>query len=162
MAKQSVREWCSTFGLTSTVGAQHTSTTLSCGEPSASIRTRCQPANEVLTASSTGRYLQVRSGQTGGSEFQRLAEDWKARESASSCLSEIVRHPANQATIRLGEIAIPLILGGLRLEGHDPHPWFPALRAITGEQPVKNEERGVTPEMAQAWIEWGERNGYEW
>ncbi len=43
-----------------------------------------------------------------------------------------------------------------------PDHWFWALRAITGDNPVKSEHRGRMKLMAEAWIQWGKEHGYEW
>lgn len=54
---------------------------------------------------------------------------------------------------------VPLIVRELERE---PDHWFVALSAITGVNPVKPEQRGRLQEMAQAWIIWGQANGYRW
>ncbi|MGB8689563.1 MAG: hypothetical protein WCD53_19790 [Microcoleus sp.] len=58
-----------------------------------------------------------------------------------------------------GRPVVPLILRDLEQK---PDHWFWALRAITGDNPVKSEQRGRMKLMAQAWIQWGKENGYEW
>jgi hypothetical protein len=40
--------------------------------------------------------------------------------------------------------------------------WFWALQSITGENPVKPEQRGRLTQMAEAWIQWGKEYGYRW
>lgn len=62
----------------------------------------------------------------------------------------------------MGTGAVPLILTELRqeLEIGEPDDWFVALWAITGENPVPIESQGKGREMAEAWIEWGVRQGY--
>jgi hypothetical protein len=34
------------------------------------------------------------------------------------------------------------------------------LSAITGENPIKPEQRGRVKQMASAWIDWGRNQGY--
>lgn len=65
-------------------------------------------------------------------------------------------HPAYQAIIGMGEIALPLILESLsrRLD-----PWFWALEAITEDNPVPRRFRGNMEEMARAWLRWGHERG---
>ena len=41
-----------------------------------------------------------------------------------------------------------------------PAMWFMALREITGELPIREQDRGNIEAMRVAWIDWGERNGY--
>ena len=60
----------------------------------------------------------------------------------------------------MGPAAAPLILRQLEAEGDDPDQWFWALRAITGCQPVPEEDFGNFSKMARCWLKWGERNGY--
>ena len=125
-----------------------------------STRQTVPRANGLATVDSRGRYVAVRSDHTEVRRFQRLTKEWKSHRNASSSVFDIVCHPAYRKIVRMGERAIPLILRELRSEGNAPHPWFPALHEITGEQPIKNDGRGITSKMAQAWLEWGERKGY--
>ena len=88
--------------------------------------------------------------------FAHLAERWREETAALSSVSQIAMHPAYQEIIGLGSAAAPLILRELqRRPGH----WFWALRAITGEDPVRLEQRGKIKEMAEAWIQWGVESG---
>ena len=61
-----------------------------------------------------------------------------------------------QRIIGMGLPAVPLILEELQ---RDPDQWFWALEAITEEDPVQPEVIGKVRLMAQAWIEWGRRQG---
>lgn len=89
--------------------------------------------------------------------FLELAEQWRQETGMLSVTSKISMHPAYQRIIGMGQPVIPLILRELERE---PDHWFWALTAITGENPIKPEQRGRLNEMAQAWIEWGRENGY--
>jgi hypothetical protein len=62
-----------------------------------------------------------------------------------------------QRIIGMGSPAVPLILEELRRE---PDQWFWALEAITEENPVPPEAAGKVREMARAWIDWGQRQGF--
>lgn len=84
--------------------------------------------------------------------FGDLAAQWREATRFESSLSEIVGHPAYQAVIALGDEVVPLILRSLR---NRPEPWFAALRATTGADPVTPEQRGDMRKMADAWIRWG-------
>ncbi|HEX8662553.1 MAG TPA: glycosyltransferase family 2 protein [Beijerinckiaceae bacterium] len=89
--------------------------------------------------------------------FHTLAAEWRNGRGATSSARAMSAHPAYLRIIGMGERAVPLILADLQ---HEPDHWFVALHAITGANPVPEEARGRLPQMAQAWIQWGERNGY--
>jgi len=91
-------------------------------------------------------------------ELSALAEEWKrTRPKASSSIVKLAMHPAYQRIIGKGQAAIPFILRELEKE---PDHWFWALSAITGEDPVAEEDRGDFEAMARAWIKWGKLSGY--
>jgi len=89
--------------------------------------------------------------------FQWLKDQWRnERNPIVSSVETLTRSKSYQEIIGLGEKAIPFILSELRSEGDEPDHWFPALAAITGENPVPPESRGRIQEMALAWLKWGE------
>lgn len=92
-------------------------------------------------------------------EFNNLAEEWRTETRMLSLVTQKSMHPAYQKIIGMGQPVVPLILRDLEQK---PDHWFWALRAITGDNPVKSEQRGRMKMMAQAWIEWGKEHGYEW
>jgi hypothetical protein len=92
-----------------------------------------------------------------GGEFIRLAEQWQAETRHLSSAEQIASHPAYQKIIGMGAPAVPLILQELKRR---PAPWFRALHAITGANPVCEADRGRLPRMAEAWIRWGREQGY--
>jgi hypothetical protein len=59
----------------------------------------------------------------------------------------------------MGPSVIPFILR--ELETNRDH-WFPALKALTGVDPVPSSERGKLRAMANAWLEWARGQGYNW
>ena len=59
----------------------------------------------------------------------------------------------------MGPRALPLILKELEQR---PNHWFWVLRAITQENPVLPEHRGVIAEMAQDWLNWARAKGLQW
>lgn len=89
--------------------------------------------------------------------FLTLKARWEAETAVISSISEIVTHPAYQQIIGMGPIAIPLILSEMKKK---PGHWFWALKSITGEDPVKPEQRGRMKEMTEAWLRWGKNQGY--
>lgn len=74
-----------------------------------------------------------------------------------SLMSDVVMNKAYQQIIGMGAPVVELILQDLKRE---PDHWFWALRSITGENPVEEGDRGRVGKMAEAWLEWGRRNGY--
>jgi hypothetical protein len=95
--------------------------------------------------------------------FQDLLLQWrKERNSLLSLAWYNVRNASYQRIIGMGKSALPFILRELRreLRQGEPDDWFPALWAITGDNPVPPDSQGKMNEMAKAWIEWGLRNGY--
>lgn len=112
------------------------------------------PSLDVWPESSVGRLRDL----TVSHRFQRLAREWKSRDTASSLVMDHVQHPAYQKIIGMGEKAVPLLLEQLRSEGDDPDHWFWALHVITDEDPIPARDRGNMAKMAAAWLEWGRRD----
>jgi len=92
-------------------------------------------------------------------KFYSLASTWIEETSFLSSAKEMAMHPAYQQIIGMGKDVIPLILWQLE---KNPNHWFWALKAITGEDPVKPEDRGKVGKMAEAWLKWGKEHGYKW
>ena len=90
-------------------------------------------------------------------EFDRLAAQWKHDTRFHSSSTIIEEHPAYQAIIAMGQDAIPLILADLQ---QSMDHWFMALRSITGESPVRYEDRGKVSAMTESWLLWGRQHGY--
>jgi hypothetical protein len=88
--------------------------------------------------------------------FERLAAEWKQESRYLSNTAQMAMLKPYQRIIGMGLPAVPLILEELRRE---PNQWFWALEAITEENPVPPEVAGDVRRMAQAWIEWGKRQG---
>ena len=89
--------------------------------------------------------------------FEILAEDWHTERGITSSLSEMILCPAYLKIIAMGSKALPLILDRLRREGDDPDHWFTALTIITCQDPVPEDARGDTVQMAKAWLSWAEK-----
>lgn len=84
--------------------------------------------------------------------FVELRDRWLSETSHFSSIADAATHPAYQQIIGMGALALPLILAELhRAPGH----WFWALVAISGDDPVRDEDRGKIPRMAEAWLSWG-------
>ncbi len=91
-------------------------------------------------------------------EFNRLVAQWKRDTYWDSSVTQKILHPCYQQIIGMGPQAVGWILRALR---HEPDFWFDALTAITGEQPVPYAHAGDLQAMADDWLQWGRRNGYE-
>ncbi|MCK4830266.1 hypothetical protein KA005_81865, partial [bacterium] len=88
-----------------------------------------------------------------------LVNKWKEETQFSSTVLEMSMNSNYQQIIGLGPNVIPLILE--RLSKNNEH-WFWALKAITGESPVSEQSKGIVTEMAQAWLSWARKKGYEY
>ena len=92
-------------------------------------------------------------------EFNDLVEVWRRETGMMSSLEEKFLHPAYLRIIGMGKDAIPLILEEMKQR---PGHWFCALKAITGENPMRPEHAGNIKRMTEDWLFWGERNGHIW
>jgi hypothetical protein len=91
--------------------------------------------------------------------FKELVTLWELEVNGSSFVGEKTNHRAYKQIIEMGDAVIPLILKELETR---PNHWFAALRSLTGENPVKPEQRGEIKQMADAWLQWGKEHGYKW
>lgn len=89
--------------------------------------------------------------------FRKLADQWKDDSRFLSNSAQMAMLRPYQQIIGLGEPAVPFILEELRRETDH---WFWALEAITQENPVLPQDAGRVEKMAEAWIEWGVREGH--
>lgn len=89
--------------------------------------------------------------------FRQLADHWRGETRYLSSTTAICTHPAYQRIIGLGPQVLPLILGELARE---PGQWFWALRALTGDDPVPEADRGRVRAMTDAWLAWGRQHGW--
>ncbi|XZN99144.1 MAG: hypothetical protein ACM65K_13065 [Microcoleus sp.] len=90
-------------------------------------------------------------------KFYALASDWEKEVAGLSSTAQMSQYPAYQEIINMGTKIVPLLLLELK---KNPVYWLSALGAITGENPIKPEQRGRVKQMASAWIEWGRNQGY--
>ena len=88
--------------------------------------------------------------------FQSLRDDWKSKTRHLSNTAQIALVFSYQQIIGMGPDVVPLILRELRQQTDH---WFWALEAITGENPVPPDAAGDMRASADAWLEWGQRNG---
>ena len=88
--------------------------------------------------------------------FNSLADEWWANTAHLSLVSQKVIDRRYQRIISLGRKVVPLILERL---ARQPADWFWALRAITGDDPVKPQDAGHFQAMQEAWLNWGRERG---
>ena len=108
-----------------------------------------------MTTNSQGENVSVATETL--SKFEQLAAEWKRETAHLSSPYAIAEHRAYQEIIGMGEKAIPFILRDLQ---QTKDQWFRALRSITGESPVRSEDRGDIDAMTSAWLDWGKRRRY--
>lgn len=90
-------------------------------------------------------------------QFQQLAFEWKSATAGLSSPRAIIEHPAYPQIIAMGEPILPLIFRDLQDNGGW---WYPALRTLTGANPVPADVQGQPELNAAAWLCWGQANGY--
>lgn len=88
-------------------------------------------------------------------EFRQLTDQWYEETRFLSSTSEIVSKETYYQIVALGRRVIPLILRELQERGGH---WFLALRALTKDDPVDQQDRGNMRRMKQAWLDWGKRH----
>ena len=88
--------------------------------------------------------------------FRVLAEDWRRSTRLLSSIHAMVANPAYLEIVGMGRPALPLILAEL---SRQPDHWFPALVAISGENPVQDADAGNVRRMTASWLEWGRSRG---
>jgi len=90
--------------------------------------------------------------------FDKLVAKWKDEALFHSSVTAMTEHPAYQEICNMSpEEVLPLIRSELE---KGPDHWFVALRILTGEDPVKYEDRGKVQKMADTWIKWLKETGH--
>jgi hypothetical protein len=87
--------------------------------------------------------------------FRELSDIWRRETRLSSRVEKQIGHPAYLRIIGLGPQALPLILRELE---ERPDHWFPALEAISRENPAASSESFA--QTREAWLTWGRERGY--
>ena len=100
--------------------------------------------------------------------FNKLAEQWIKDTAFHSNDYFIVKHPAYQRIVELGEAALPLIFRELEKGGTAVH-WPHVLSAVTGADPTPPPKQLTAGFVAldikaihKAWLQWGREQGYQW
>jgi hypothetical protein len=97
--------------------------------------------------------------ETLDEKFQRLAKTWQSAVAHLSSSTKRENHPAYKEIIALGPAVVPLLLRDM--QANHRH-WFTALTAITGADPVLEEDAGKILKMIESWLTWGKDKGYRW
>jgi hypothetical protein len=91
--------------------------------------------------------------------FDARASRWISDTAWHSSISAVTRHPDFAAIVDMGSPAAKFILE--RMVAGEVHVhWFPALKDITGEDPVPAHERGRVSQMARYWVQWGRAKNF--
>lgn len=88
-------------------------------------------------------------------KFRVLADKWKAETGKLSATQLKYLDRSYHQILAMGQAAIPCILDELR---RSPAWWFDALEVLTGEDPARGAES--FQETVDAWLAWGEENGF--
>ena len=112
------------------------------------------PTNTVTVVSSRVVPLPTAEDEQ---KFRQLAGRWREETRALSSDSDIVANFAYYQIIGMGERALPFIFNEMQAHGGR---WFWALRAITGENPVRGEDRGNVRRMTETWLDWAHERNY--
>lgn len=90
--------------------------------------------------------------------FDARQRELLAATEHESSISAITRHEKFGEIVAMRDAAVRLILEDIK-NGIVHLYAFPALKRITNSDPVAPEHRGYLPEMANAWVRWGEQSG---
>ena len=92
--------------------------------------------------------------ETAAEKFERLVAEWRKKTAHHSMLWKKTGDPNYHRIMGMGERALPFIMAELRRDGAY---WFPALEAITEDDPtipVRTEQEAI-----DAWLDWGRSRG---
>ncbi len=109
-----------------------------------------------------GQYADEVDGTYGGwtdeeEHFLQLLSEWRKETAFQSSPRVITGHSAYQEIIDIGKPVLPFIFEDMQENGGW---WYPALRAITGDNPVPKDARGNRTLNDEAWLRWGRDHGY--
>ena len=101
--------------------------------------------------------------------FNELAAQWVKKTGIHSNSVSIMKHPAYQQIVELGEPALPYVLRELE-KGQMAVHWPLVLSAITGADPTPAPKKLPSPgwvaldieAIHKAWLDWGREQGYQW
>ena len=121
------------------------------------VRTEWRQSKPASVASSLRPAMGQVLAESRECAFSALADEWRRETAPLSSVTDVVLHPAYQRIIGMGRRALPFILAEL---ARQPDHWFWALRAITGENPVTDDDAGNLLQMRDAWLRLGRQRGW--
>jgi hypothetical protein len=89
--------------------------------------------------------------------FNYWYEKWHEEVKYQSSIDTIINNSYFKKIVTLGYNAVPYIVDALK---ETPSHLFMALYEITGENPIKSENRGKIKEMVNDWLEWWGKNDH--
>jgi hypothetical protein len=89
-------------------------------------------------------------------DFDLLVSYWKF---TTYCYTkkEKTEHSTYNTIVMYDKEALPFIFNEMKMR---PDWWFDALERITGENPVKEENKGDLRKMTIDWLKWAKENNY--
>ncbi len=103
------------------------------------------------------RHLTSRSALDIAVDFYTLFEKWQEETRFISSTEDMVLNMNYQSIIGLGPQVLPVIFKELN---QGPQHLYWALQAITGQDPVRPENRGSLEAMNKDWLDWAIVKGY--
>src|ERR1035437_230192 len=88
-------------------------------------------------------------------QFNELAAKWKNETGLYSTTPQKVFNDSYLDIIGLGKDVVPFILKDMQ---HGSAHWHTALKALTKENPVPNDDLSKSKKVKEAWLIWGEHN----
>lgn len=83
--------------------------------------------------------------------FKTLADQWEQETLFISSADDMIANQSYQDIIKLGPDIIPILIDDMI---KTQRPWFHVLCALTKENPVNEEHRGILNEIINDWIKW--------
>jgi hypothetical protein len=105
-------------------------------------------------------FVPTNTAETVEQHVARLLTLWRKETAYLSSSTSITEHPAYREIIEMGAAVLPFLLRDLEKTG-DGH-LSKALTTITGVHPVTALDRGQIRKIAESWLTWARKNGYQW
>jgi hypothetical protein len=122
------------------------------------FRLKLEKQKQDLQSTILGNYS-LSISQENEEKFNTLVTRWKNETRTSLLMTQKCTDPSYQRIIGMGQQIIPLLLK--KVSEPSGEDWVWALSAITDENPVKLEHRGIIDKIIEDWIKWGRSQGYE-
>lgn len=86
-------------------------------------------------------------------KFNEFSKKWKDETGLFSTTYQKIVNDLYFDIVALGNAIVPFILKDLQNNG--PAHWHTALKALTQENPIKDEDSVTNKQIKEAWIQWG-------